>query len=200
MPVVFCAECNHVVSCYASGCRHCGAPISKAKPKPEEPPARTNSFGRVVIGIGVTGAALAMLVNFSKGKPTANLLSPGQLFVPQTGGPIDRTIPIPGCRHDWRACFDNDDWIRNADLSGPQRACLAAVAGTAARYRDTALDNPWNGQRFTSYIPGTSIRHGYVVFVDRAGLIRDASGVWFRTPLHCNFNVGSGQVSWVKAP
>ncbi len=198
--IVFCAECNHVVSCYASGCRHCGAPISKAKPRPEEPPARKSPFGAVVVTVATIGAGVAFFGDPGKGKPGTSFPSPRQLFIPEMGGLADERLLIPGCRHDWRTCSDNDDWIRNADLNGPRGACLAAVAGTGAAYRDTALDHSWNGQRFARHIPGTSIRRGYVVLVDDAGLIRDTSGVWFRTSLHCAFDVGSGRVLRVGSP
>ncbi len=193
MAVVFCAECNHVVSKSAAGCTWCGAPISKANPKRAETPvAGVGPLAKAVAGVSVAGIVVTLLFSPGKGKGIDDIMRRGPSLVPQAEGLVTERMYFEGCRYDWRACLDNRDWARNADRTAPRAACLT-LATSAEGDGQIVVDRAHGGRRFDDYLPGASIRRGYIVLVDPAGLVRHASGGWVRASLHCTYDFGSSR-------
>lgn len=202
MAAVLCSECNWPVSPSAAECGRCRAPIWVANPPPPVPQPPPATHGRVIIGGVVTVIAVSALFY-----PTRNdvgtltdLALRGSFAVPETRRLVRKTIRMPACRHDWRACADNRDWAENNDWSGPRGACVTLAEG-ASRSGHFAWDRPWNRPKFDIYVSGASIRRGYIVLVDRGALVRDTSGGWVRTPyLHCTFDLAAGKVRSLALP
>lgn len=207
MAAVPCAECDWPVSPSAAQCGNCRAPIRVANPSPPEPPPPAPSRTLVVAVFAVPLALVGTGAFLSSGKSggitrtvmRTDLGWPAVSPVPDTHGLVGETIRITACRDDWRACADNRDWARNGDRAGPQGACLA-LAEEASRLGYFARDRSRNAPGFDSYLPGTSIREGYIVLVNRDGLSRGIAGDWVRTPLHCTFDFGAWKVRSLALP